>query len=413
MNDDPLKDLLHSPLDDPRPRRRRAGLAVGVVLLAAALAAGGVVLWRILGADESATTSIPAAGPAGPATSAVSDATGAATTAAEAASTTTAATAVTTFGIPDARVYAPLVATDAGVLMMGGLEPVQRLNGLRFEDVWRFDDATGQWWRVWESGGPQYRAGAAAAYDAGSGVVVLFGGAAGSCPYPACPQNLNDTWVYDPAAGTWEERSPAVSPPARHGHTMAYDAQSDRVVLFGGDTGAQWLGDTWAYDSDADAWVEITTAEAPWPVAQQAMAYDPSADRVVLWGGADRQESEVWMFDLETAAWSLLGPGPGPQPAWDSCLVWDEAAGRLVLIGGTGPTVVQISESIVSTEVRARDEVWALDLAAGTWALLGRLPEPVTAHGCARDPGSGAILIWSVDSLLLLDLATGEGLAEP
>ncbi len=53
----------------------------------------------------------------------------------------------------------------------------------------------------------------------------------------------------------WTELAPATSPPARSTHGMAYDGESDRIVLFGG-----WVGgldtasmdDTWAYDFNAN-----------------------------------------------------------------------------------------------------------------------------------------------------------------
>ncbi len=406
MHDDPLAELLSSPLDDMTPGRgRRAWLGVGALILIAALGGTGIALWLARGSGEGATTTTAAAGPTTTAAG-----TGAGTTTSASANPTTTTTAAPVAGTPEPRVYSQLVATDSGIFLFGGLKPVPRLNADRFDDVWRYDPATGEWWDVQTRRGPVPRAGAAVAYDAGSGLVVLFSGAIGSCPYPACSGHLDDTWVYDPAANTWEERSPATSPPGRHGHTMAYDAGSDRVVLFGGDTGSAWLGDTWIYDTDADTWVEVQTADAPWPVAQQAMAYDPVAGRIVLWGGAEREESEVWTFDLESRTWSSVTWDPAPEPAWDACLVWDAAAEQMLLIGGEGPTTVQISASVTAREVRPRDEIWALDLDAGAWALLGRLPGPVARHACAPDPESTGVVVWNLDSVLLVDPATGRGL---
>jgi N-acetylneuraminic acid mutarotase len=406
---DPLAELLSSPLDEERPRHgRRAWLVFGAVLLTAALAGTGITLWltRDSGENDPGTTAVAAG------STTTTGVTNSSTTTAAPEGTTTTTAAAPVAGTPDPRVYAQLVATDAGLFLFGGLKPVQRLNADRFDDVWRYDLLTGEWWEVLPAGGPMPRAGAAAAYDAGSGLVVFFGGAVGSCNYPACADNLDDTWVYDPVANTWEERSPDASPPARHAHAMAYDARSDRVVLFGGDTGSAWLDDTWAYDTDADTWVEITTAEAPLPVAQQAMAYDPTADRVVLWGGADREESTVWALDLETSTWSGGIWDPAPEPAWDACLVWDAAAAQMLLIGGEGLTRVQISAEITAREVRWRDEVWALDVEAGAWALLGHLPGPVAQHGCADDPEGTGVFIWSNGALLPVDPATGTGMAE-
>lgn len=408
MKDDPLSELLSSPLDETTPgRSRRAWLGFGAGLLIAALAGTGIALWLTRESREGAPTNTAAT--AGPITTmGVTDSS--TTTTAE--DSTTTATAAPVAGFPEDRVYAQLVATDSGILLFGGLKPVPRLNADRFDDVWRYDPATGEWWDVRAPRGPVPRAGAAVAYDAGSGLVVLFGGAVGSCNYPACAEHIDDTWVYDPVANTWEERSPATSPPGRHGHTMAYDAQSDRVVLFGGDTGTRWLGDTWAYDVDGDTWVEVTTEEAPWPVAQQAMAYDPVADRIVLWGGADREESVVWALDLETATWSPAIWDPAPEPASNACLVWDAAAEQMLLIGGEGLTTVQISEAITARQVLRRDEVWALDLEGGAWALLGRLPTPMAGHSCADDPGMAGVFVWYWNWLGPVDPATGTGMAE-
>ena len=246
------------------------------------------------------------------------------------------------------------MATDAGIFLFGGLKPVSRLNADRFDDVWRYDPTSGEWWDVQAPRGPVPRAGTAVAYDSGSGLVVLFGGAIGSCNYPVCADHIDDTWVYDPAANTWEVALAgylAARPPRAH-DGVPRPIRSGGALR--GDTGTRWLGDTWAYDADSDTWVEVTTEEAPWPVAQQAMAYDPLADRIVLWGGTEREESVVWMFDLESATWSSTTWDPAPEPAWDACLVWDAAAEQMLLIGGEGPTTVQISASITAREVRMR-----------------------------------------------------------
>jgi hypothetical protein len=50
------------------------------------------------------------------------------------------------------------------------------------------------------------------------------------------------------AAQDWILRSPPVSPCAREGHAMAYDAARMRVVLCGGADGSKMLNDTWEWD---------------------------------------------------------------------------------------------------------------------------------------------------------------------
>jgi hypothetical protein len=77
------------------------------------------------------------------------------------------------------------------------------------------------------------------AYDSARGQVVLFGGDAGGT-------FLGDTWTWD---GTdWMQQAPAHSPLPRVGTGMAYDAVAAQMVLFGGDYIGTYLGDTWTWD---------------------------------------------------------------------------------------------------------------------------------------------------------------------
>ena len=84
------------------------------------------------------------------------------------------------------------------------------------------------------------------AYDAASGAVVLFGGVT-----EPGDDNSADTWTWDGSA--WTEQSPATSPPARSEASMAYDAATSTVVLFGGITGSAghhtWLRGTWTWSA--------------------------------------------------------------------------------------------------------------------------------------------------------------------
>ncbi|MEY4675120.1 MAG: hypothetical protein RL148_2904, partial [Planctomycetota bacterium] len=57
---------------------------------------------------------------------------------------------------------------------------------------------------------------------------------------------FQDTWEWDGL--TWMQRPTAVVPSARHFHSMAYDSQRQRTMLFGG-VSSNNLGDTWEYDS--------------------------------------------------------------------------------------------------------------------------------------------------------------------
>src|SRR5690349_2026869 len=85
---------------------------------------------------------------------------------------------------------------------------------------------------------PSARYGAGMVYDAKDGYVLLFGG------YDS-QHDLNDTWMF--LGGNWTKLSPPLSPSARYAPAMAYDGGDGYVLLFGGSTPAAGLNDTWKF----------------------------------------------------------------------------------------------------------------------------------------------------------------------
>ncbi|MBY0263075.1 MAG: hypothetical protein K2Q20_12075, partial [Phycisphaerales bacterium] len=187
-------------------------------------------------------------------------------------------------------------------------------------DTWEFD---GLGWtkRSFTGPTPPARLGAALAFDAARGRVVLFGGAGASA------ESLGDTWVFDGVAGTQLQ---IAGPAARFGHAMAYDAARQRVVLFGGDGDALPFGDTWEFNGSA--WSQVTTFTIPPQRSVHAMAYDASIQSVVVVGGAGAfgTLSDTWTFNGLT--WQE-GPS-APRGVIGATLVYDSARGGSVLVGG-------------------------------------------------------------------------------
>jgi hypothetical protein len=60
---------------------------------------------------------------------------------------------------------------------------------------------------------------------------------------------FSDTWAYDFKNNLWTRTSPPTSPEGRFAHAMAYDSESDRVILFGGSDENHFFSDTWAYEN--------------------------------------------------------------------------------------------------------------------------------------------------------------------
>jgi hypothetical protein len=141
---------------------------------------------------------------------------------------------------------------------------------------------------------PQARQDHAMAFDAKRGVVVMYGGT------DSTGKPLGDTWEWD--GESWSERCTTMPcnvsmPPARSGHTLAYDAQRGRIVLFGGTGGTLALDDLWEWDGSA--WTKIAS-EGPVGRFAGAATYDSARDRIVLFGGDDGHGplGDTWEYHL-------------------------------------------------------------------------------------------------------------------
>ncbi len=150
------------------------------------------------------------------------------------------------------------------------------------------------------------------AYDTESDRIILFGGAS-EFGILTVENNFGDTWSYDLNLNAWTNMSPAKAPSPRWGPSMAYDTESDRVVLFGGGAGA--LSDeTWAYDFNRNRWKKMKPLTRPLERAGNALAYDAESDRVVLFGGDTLmgRSNDTWTYDFNTDDWTETRERPLP-----------------------------------------------------------------------------------------------------
>jgi hypothetical protein len=192
--------------------------------------------------------------------------------------------------------------------------------------TWRWDGSA--WTQLHPVHAPSARYGAAMAYDTASAAIVLFGGRDQSTGAV-----LGDTWAWD---GTdWQELSPVWAPPARYLHAMAYDAATQRVVLFGGTTASTSLGDTWEWDGAS--WAQLgPDGASPSPRYHAAMAYDALHADLVLFGGLPDDTGaplgDTWT--LNGSAWDSHAPLASPPPTDGASLTFDAAEGDSLLVGG-------------------------------------------------------------------------------
>jgi hypothetical protein len=179
-------------------------------------------------------------------------------------------------------------------------------------------------------------------------------------PTPHAPGALGDTWIGH--GSSWRQIG-GVHPSPRYAASLAFDAERQDFVLFGGQAGSASYGDTWIFDGRA--WKLKTPAHKPAARRDAAIAYDPSRRAVVLYGGlvSDSAEghetSDTWSWD--GSDWNKVSDdNSGPRFRYGAGMV--TAATHVVLFGG----------HVFNTEYFG--DAWTL--AGSTWARLDYGPAP-------------------------------------
>ncbi len=227
-------------------------------------------------------------------------------------------------------------------------------------ETWAYDPAKNLWQKMSPPASPPAMSAQAMAYDGESDRVILHGGGGGGGTSKRLEDwILNQTWAYDLNSDTWTKMSDG---PPRLGHRMVYDAESDRIVMFGGaclqEGRFREVRETWAYNFDTDAWTEMKPVAVPPARQYHGMAYDKSSDRTILWGGflgKDRRGAGVWSYDFNSDTWTERTPEYGPETRCYPAMAYDERFGRMIIYGGLD---------------NGNDETWAYDILANTWIRM-------------------------------------------
>ncbi len=224
------------------------------------------------------------------------------------------------------------------------------------------------------------------AYDAESDRVVLFGGRSEG-------GLVGETWTYDLNANAWANGTSPSGPSPRVEHAMAYDAESDMVILFGGFDGT-FIDDTWVYDLNIGAWTRMDPIPRPSPRYGHALAYDFESDRILLFGGLTFLgglpvlSNETWTYEVNTDTWTKI-PGAGPPSArFAHAMASDPEEDKVLLFGGLtgGPGLI---------DVRFAGDVWAYDFNDATWTALPTLgPSGRAEHAMTLDGKAAKVVLF-------------------
>ena len=150
-------------------------------------------------------------------------------------------------------------------------------------------------WTSYAAPGHPVQKNAAAAYDPASNTLMMYGGCSSGCT-----PITNQVWVLSHANGVggtpaWTNRTPASSPAARQAMARGYDPTSNRLIIFGGQDGGGSGGsthpDVWALTNangsgGSSAWTQLLPDNAP-PPGQWGPSswYDSASNRLIVAGG--------------------------------------------------------------------------------------------------------------------------------
>lgn len=187
----------------------------------------------------------------------------------------------------------------------------------------------------------------------------------------------------------------------RFGHSAVYDPNSNRIIVFGGNTGTNYndkvSNTVYSFDTVTDTWAVLPATGTDIPVARSAHSavYDPQFKRMIIYGGWNKDQimlSDTYTLDLSTtpARWSKVSLAYEPSARRQATAVFDSARNRMVIFGG------------LKSNNEPTDEIWCLnlsvlDLTGLRWTQI--FPVPTISEGLAR---TAHVLVYNPDTDQLL-----------
>ena len=164
---------------------------------------------------------------------------------------------------------------------------------------------------------------------------------------------------------------------------MAWDPSHERVLLFGGDSDFGQRNDLDAWDGST--WASLAT-DGPSARDDALFVADPNGNGMVLFGGRSGQtpNGDTWAWD--GTDWTELQVD-GPPARAHAAAAYDHASKRVLMYGGV--------RSGASGDETMRD-TWAWDGTAWTKLDDAGIPDRIP-NGMAWDPTLGQLVILAVD----------------
>ncbi len=193
---------------------------------------------------------------------------------------------------------------------------------------------------------------------------------------------------------SWSQLSPSASPPARANTSLAFDASTSQLVLFGGTkSGGAEVDDTWTWsgaswsqaDDSGDPGCLVTCTQSPPARTQGTMAYDPATGQLVVFGGLTNGSSSNVLDDTWTWSGTTWGQvddtsdagcttscTQSPPARYGATMDFDPQTGQLLLFGGT------------SSSSGTLNDTWAWN--GTSWSQVDDSGDPGCSSTCTQSP---------------------------
>ncbi len=260
--------------------------------------------------------------------------------------------------------------TRGKLVMFGGSN-----KGTFMNDTWEWD---GVKWEMKSQVGPSPRNSPSMVYDSKRKTIILFGGDTGSWNNKTF---FGDTWEWN--GSDWKLLS-TEGPPARTNHTLAYDKQRDKVILFGGMIASNTTGDLWEWDGTK--WIQINLTGSPTARFLYASVYDEKNKKTLIFGGntlvgpptKESIKGDLWAWDGNK--WEQYkADGPSPRDHVD--MVYDPSKNKVIVHGGG------------MADGNSAGDTWEWD--GKTWSIrIAVSNAPLEGYKLAYDSKSGAVLLF-------------------
>ncbi len=172
--------------------------------------------------------------------------------------------------------------------------------------------------------------GGSLAYDPVNDQLVLFGG--GHVVERAPDGHIagyTGLWVYKAKDNEWRPWPLMTLPPPRMNTRMALDTRRQTLVLFGGHAQTHALADTWLFDLKSLAW-RRSSASGPEARAGHFTVYDPHTGWTIIGGGYSTKDlTDMWAYDPQADRWLQL---PGQVPTGFYLTADYDPSRRLILL---------------------------------------------------------------------------------